>query len=85
MALIATIETKFGFDEELYLRVNSIEASNHGVESVALIRGFISEEAFKNGSHYIHEQQVTFNADVSQNLWEQAYLALKEQVKGVDA
>lgn len=85
MAIIAEVETKFGERRELYIRLNNVEASNHGVSSYALFRGFVSEEAFRAGAHYVWEQTVEFTPDVSQPLWGQAYDALKVEVSGADA
>lgn len=79
MAIKANIKTVFGEDRECYIRLNNIEASNHGVKSRALFRGFISQEAFESGSHYVWEAVVEFDADVSQPLWKQAYTALATQ------
>lgn len=75
MAILATLETVYGEDKEMYLRVNNVDASNHEAKTSALIRGFTSAEAFTLGKHYMYEKHVEFNADVSGNLWEQAYTA----------
>lgn len=77
MAIKATITTQYGEDRELYIRLNNVEASNHGAASRALFRGFISKEKFEGGANYLWEQEVEFAADVAQPLWEQAYQALK--------
>ena len=79
MAIKATVKTKFGEDRELYIRLNNVEASNHGAESYALFRGFLSKESFDNGASFIHEEVVEFSADVSNPLWDQAYLVLKDK------
>lgn len=84
MAIKANVQTKFGEERELYIRLNNVEASNHGVTTHALFRGFLSEEAFKSGAHYIWEQNIEFLADVSKPIWEQAYAALKAEIKGKD-
>jgi len=78
MAIKATIKTKFGEERELYVRLNNVEVSNHGVKSRALFRGFLSKEAFDGGASYIHEELIEFNADVAVPLWGQAYDKLKE-------
>ena len=75
MAIKAVVKTIYGKDVELYLRINNIDVSNHGVESIALIRGYISKEAFDSGNHYAYQESINFDADVSSNLWEQAYIA----------
>ncbi|MDC0644042.1 hypothetical protein OAP32_00530 [Crocinitomicaceae bacterium] len=85
MAILATVTTVHGEDRELYIRLNNVEASNHGVKAYALFRGFLSEEAFDNDCHYMFEKQVEFDADVGGNLWDQAYTALKTEIEGVDA
>jgi hypothetical protein len=77
MAIKATLETSYGEERELYIRLNNIEASNHGVTSTAMFRGFLSEEAFNAGKQFLWEHTVEFTPDVSKPLWEQAYKALK--------
>ncbi len=79
MAIIAKIQTTFGETRECYIRLNSMEASNHGVSTNALFRAFLSAEAFQSGAHYVAQFNVDFIADVSAPLWEQAYAALIEQ------
>ena len=83
MAIKATVTTQFGEDREVYIRLNNVEASNHGAASLALFRGFLSQEAFKAGSHYVWEKWVEFAPDVSKPLWHQAYAALIAQ-EGLD-
>lgn len=80
MAIKATIETIYGENRELYIRLNGIEASNHGVASIAKFRGFISQEKFEAGANYLWERDVEFMADVDQPLWGQAYQALKSAI-----
>lgn len=82
MAIKATVETIYGATQEIYIRLNNIEASNHGANSVALFRGFVSEDAFNAGKHFVWEQTVEFKADVSQPLWKQAYSQLKKELTG---
>ena len=77
MAIIATVKTSLGEDRELYIRLNNIEASNHGERSAAKFRGFLSQDAYHAGANYAWEQDVEFMADVAQPLWGQAYQALK--------
>jgi len=79
MAVLAIVTTKHGEDRELYVRVNNIEVSNHGVKATALLRGFLSKEAFDNGSHYMHELTIEFDCDVTGNIWEQAYKEAESQ------
>lgn len=62
-----------------------MEVSNHGFTSQAKFRGFLSQEAFDNGSRYMWEHDIEFFADVSQPLWPQAYEALKSAVDLTDA
>lgn len=78
MAIKATVTTLYGEQREVYIRLNSIEASNHGWPSHALFRGFLSKEAFKAGSHYVWEKEIQFAPDVSQPIWQQAYASLIE-------
>ena len=77
MAIKATVETSYGEERELYIRLNNIEASNHGVESRALFRGFLSEDAYNSGKQFLWEHTVEFTPDVGKPLWDQAYRALK--------
>lgn len=79
MAIQAVITTSFGEERECYIRLNNVEASNHGVPARALFRAFLSHAAFTAGSHYVAEFGVDFTADVSQPLWGQAYAALIAQ------
>lgn len=79
MAIAAIVTTQFGEDREVYIRLNNIEASNHGVPAQALFRGYLSQEAFESGAHYVWEGSVEFASDVSQPLWPQAYAALVAQ------
>ena len=80
MAIQATITTQHGEDRELYIRLNNVEASNHGVAANALFRGFISKEKFDAGANYLWEREVEFSADVTKPLWGQAYQALKSSL-----
>jgi microcystin degradation protein MlrC len=82
MAILATVETTYGEVRELYVRLNNIEASNHGVAAVALFRGYISSDAFESGKGFVWERSVEFAPDVSKPLWEQAYAAVKADVPG---
>jgi len=77
MGLKATMPTTFGETRELYFRVISAEVSNHGVCSTALVRGFLSQEAYALGKAYVFEHEVSFMADVTLPLWPQVYAALK--------
>lgn len=84
MAIKAKVETMYGEDRELYIRLNNSDVSNHGEVSYAKFRGFLSKEKFDEGAHYLWEQDVEFVADVTQPLWGQAYQALKSSLN-VDA
>lgn len=77
MAIQATVKTQYGEDRDLYIRLNNVEASNHGVMASALFRGFLNQAAFEGGANYMWEQSVEFEADVTQPLWVQAYSELK--------
>lgn len=79
MAITATVTTQFGEDRVVYIRLNNLEANNHGMPAQALFRGFLSAEAFAAGSHYVSEHSVEFTPDVSLPLWPQAYAALVAQ------
>lgn len=84
MAIKAIVPTQFGEDREVYIRLNNVEASNHGATSLALFRGFLSKDAFKAGAHYVWEKWIEFTPDVSKPIWEQAYQALIE-LENLDA
>ena len=85
MAILVKVLTVYGEERELYIRLNNTEVSNHGVKSTALFRGFLSKDAFDAGSHFMFEKQVEFNANVTGQIWMQAYAVLKEDIGGVDA
>ncbi len=80
MAVLAKVTTMHGEERELYVRLNNVDVSNHGVHANALFRGFVSREAFESKFHYVWEQEVKFLADVSKPLWEQAYSQLKTDI-----
>jgi len=79
MGIIATIQD--GRDaRRAYVRLISFEQlANHGVPAVAVFRAFTSKEAFEQGDKFIEQREVTFNADISQPLWPQAYDAAKRE------
>ena len=77
MAITSNQETSFGEVRNIYIRLNSLSASNHGVKSVALFRGFLSKEAFASGKNYVFEKEIELTLDVSQPAWVQSYAALK--------
>lgn len=77
MALQATLETSYGETRPLYIRINNVEASNHGLPAVALARGYLDQAAFAAGRACVWERTIEFPADVSQPLWPQGYAALK--------
>lgn len=77
MAIKATLETSHGEARELYIRLNNVEVSNHGVQASALFRGFLSKDAFDAGKGYVWELEIRFSATVDEPLWKQAYEALK--------
>lgn len=85
MALSAKIETSFGEKRAAYVRVNSMIISNHGVASLVLYRGYLSEEAFKGGSSFVWELEVQIDLDVSLPIWNQAYSHLKTLSEFADA
>ena len=79
MAIQATITTQFGEERECYIRLNNIEASNHGAPARALFRGFLSREAFEGAASFVWEREVEFTPDVASPLWPQAYAAMTAQ------
>ena len=77
MAVTASLTTSYGETRDLYVRVNSLSTSNHGVSSSALFRGYMGQEQFQAGGGYVWEFEMDFMVDVSGQIWEQAYEALK--------
>lgn len=77
MALTATLTTQYGETRSLYVRINNLESSNHGVQSNILFRGYVGQAEFAAGGGFVYEQELKVDLDVTQPLWEQAYLALK--------
>lgn len=85
MAIQATVTTEYGESRRLYIRVNNIETSNHGVPSNVKFRGFLSREAFDTGARSVWEADMEFMADIAVPLWPQAYEALKSERNWGDA
>lgn len=85
MAISAVVQTPYGEDRDLYIRINNISTSNHGVSSYALFRGFISREAFLAGSSYLWEKELELVLDVSQPIWTQTYLEIKKLPEFADS
>lgn len=83
MAIKKIVNDIVGRELDLYIRLNSVEASNHGVASSFLFRGFESRDHFVNGDGFLWEYEVTAVIDVSGNIWEQAYALIKDD-KSVD-
>lgn len=77
MAITTTVTTEFGEEKELYLRINNAEISNHGVKSTALVRGYISKDAFLAGAKFMWEESVVCDIDIGELVWSQFYNALK--------
>lgn len=77
MAVKATVETNFGEERELYIRVNNLEASNHGAHCLAKFRGFTSQAKYQEGFGYVWERDIEFSPDIALPLWEQAYNEFK--------
>ncbi len=86
MGIFATVVTPYEEQpRRLYFRLNHTETSNHGVESIAVFRGYSSKEAFEGLKAFVVEVTVTFEANVSEPLWGQAYAALKALPEFADA
>jgi hypothetical protein len=87
MGINAKIMTAFGEKRDCYIRLNSVEASNHRAASQALFRAFLSKAAFEGGAQFVAEFAVEFYPDVSLPVWPQAYEALVEQnsIRGIEA
>lgn len=79
MAVTASVQTQHGEDRELYVRINNVEASNHGVASSVLFRGYLSQSAFNDGYHYLYEEVLELIVDPSLPIWEQSYQAYKSK------
>lgn len=79
MAILTKVTTIHGEEKELYIRVNNVEVNNHGIKACALVRGFLSKDAFDNRMHFLHEERVEFDADLTKPLWEQVYDELKRK------
>lgn len=78
MAVAATMETNFGEQRQLYIRLNNVEGvNNHASPGVARFRGYVSHEAFQAGKAFVWERLVEFTPNVSQPIWPQAYDGLK--------
>lgn len=77
MGVTANLTTSYGETRGLYVRVNSLSTSNHGVSSNVLFRGYISQEHFQAGGGYVWEMEMDFMVDVSGQIWSQAYESLK--------
>lgn len=84
MAIQTLVTTEYGEDRSLYIRVNNIETSNHGVPSNVKFRGFLSKEAYEAGARSVWELDMEFLADVALPLWPQAYEAFKAEKNWVD-
>lgn len=78
MAITVMLETPYGETRETYVRINSVSASNHGVTSSVLFRGYLSKEAFQSAASYTWEKELEMMLDVSAPLWAQAYGKLKQ-------
>ncbi|HDR9033737.1 TPA: hypothetical protein QDB07_001194 [Burkholderia vietnamiensis] len=82
MGILATVVTDFGESRQLYFRINNVDASNHGVASVARVRGYISRLAFEAGGAYMKEYEaIEFTPNVTDPLWTQGYAALKAKME----
>lgn len=79
MAIKKTVTDILNREITLYIRLNSAEISNHGVASNFLFRGFESEQSFRDGSRFLWEMEVSAVIDVSKDIWEQAYLLVKDE------
>jgi hypothetical protein len=78
MAVKAKLLTDFGEERELYVRLNNFDQlANHGVPAIARFRGYVSKEAFENGSRFVWEQLIEFDGDAPDEPWKAAYAALK--------
>lgn len=77
MALSNSMTTQFGENRQLYVRINNMSVSNHGVNASVLFRGYLSQEAFQAGGMFLWEQEMDIPLAVDHSLWTQAYQALK--------
>jgi len=77
MAITVNLEASFGEIRNLYVRLNNISASNHGVVSKALFRGYGSQQMFHDGAPVLWEKEIELMVNASGYVWKQAYQALK--------
>jgi hypothetical protein len=79
MAVKVNLLTSYGETRELYVRVNNLSVSNHGVDSPVLFRGYLGQAEFQAGGNFVYELEASMAFDVAQPIWEQAYTQLKQQ------
>jgi hypothetical protein len=79
MGIMHTTMTDYGETRTMYVRLNNLEASNHGMPASALFRGYINKAAYQAGAKYVWEREVSFTPDLSKPLWTEAYNALISQ------
>ncbi|GJB59025.1 hypothetical protein KAM449_20830 [Aeromonas caviae] len=79
MAIKKVVTDFFGREAELYIRLNSSNVSNHGVDSHFLFRGYESEGHFRDGFPFLWEVECSCKIDVSGHIWGQAYSLIKDE------
>lgn len=84
MALMIQLDSKHGLDQPLYWRLNNFEQFSNRepdgrrLPAVARFRGFLSEDAFRAGKHFLDERLVEFTpSSASADMASEAYEALK--------
>lgn len=84
MALIIALDNKHGIDQPLYWRLNNFDALSNRepdgrrLPAVARFRGFLSEDAFRAGKHFLDEMLVEFvPTSASADMAAEAYVALR--------
>ena len=84
MAIKATFVDVYSLEErELYVRLNNFDTLSKHAPSAARFRGFLSQDAFKNGASFVWERVVNLNVSMDEDAaspYEQAFIALKEQL-----
>lgn len=78
MGLRARVLTIFNEERDVYIRINSIFLNNHGAPSTATFRGYLTDNPVAENAPMVWELTVSImDLDVTQNVWAQAYDALK--------
>lgn len=92
MAVINNLRALSGEDRDLYVRLIALESVPNNqpdgtlsVPAAAVFRGFISQDAFKDGGNFVWERTVEFVPKFRGDIRKEAYAALKAQPDFADA